>query len=134
MPDQTQIKKEKCQQVIEYFSPKGYENPDGSKTFVSADHILLGDVLEKLKLNAGQIHDTDEENQKILTLVKRWGSCEKQNTIISLSRSLQQILEGAEWETKCPYKNEDCPHCSTILLPPASELFAFLFSLMPQKS
>ena len=95
--------------------------------------ILIGDVLEKTGGTGGTVYQ--DQDDKILELYYKWDDC-------GVSKSLQQILEKAEWETAPMLPtlklNKKSPLDSTVeikqvLKSPAAELFSFLHSLIPTK-
>jgi len=108
----TQITREQCDEVIEHFNPNGYT------------HTLIGDVLEK----ARGYTETPLWSDR---LVDKWKACG------SLSKSLQEIRNEAEWEEKklgnFKDRKEKGELFIDVLKPPAADLFIFLRDLISSR-
>lgn len=126
------ISKEDVEQIIDLLAEKSYLCSRHLKFDLSCDicflPVLIGDVLQHMKLKAGQIHNDGKERENILDLVLMWGSCEKHQSletlqrITSLSLSLQQIVKESGWE----YRLKKIEHLKS---PQAHALFELLGSL-----
>ena len=113
----TQMTREQCDEVIEYFGHKGC-----STTFI-------GDVLEKIK-TGWLVHKQGWEEFDFRSS-GNFGSVVEKWFPLCLNTSLQQILAEAEWEHT---EMERMLRVSEPKIqPPAAELFEFLHSLIPTK-